>query len=696
VITAGPVIPCAAVVFFQVTAVSGAPTTFSAGFADPSSGNLIANQFPTTTTAAAIEAAIVAGQVVQLPAGTITITDRPIALTDAHSGGKLLGTVSASGRPLTRLVRGFAQPDSSQADVRTNAMITVQGRVDTSYCNTTVGTSACARSNIVRLSAAITASLGQWVLLSGANNGGTDENEQSNGGSVISWEMVKLAANVAASTDITTKWDTYFHHSNTVAARGVVPATDIEISGIDFACDGDQVAVGILLVLASNVRLDNIWGGGLSRAIVDAEDGCVGITYGRIHSRGECGSAFFGRSVHAVQGMITDSDFAGKRLHALGVPRHLVDLDQQCSNSAFDYIFANHCLAGARHHGGCTHVHFGHVQARDCDITSVQAASDGGGGRNPEILPGDIVGIAFDCGDFGPLATAAFGQALTVGSIEAFDCCFTYDGSHDGLAYAVLIHDTFHLNIGTITIVNNGQSGINNDIAGHQRRGNGLRTQDANGRIGSVVVRGCLETLHTSGGGVGVYFESYESFGNAGNGTAWGEVIIDHVGDSSFRIERMKLSNTPNYFMFGSNFLASPDNQMRIGVFGGDSTTFGSELRVVKNSGATNFANGDVVIVGAASGSYNNTVATPGAPDNGLAVVVVKAASDNVASTAMFVSKIGDGVTCTSTGAVAPGDILVTTASRTLTTNAGATLAQAKARSISTVAAGGTITLSHV
>jgi hypothetical protein len=410
----------------------------------------------------------------------------PILITSAHNGCKIRGEVGPCGQPSTRFLRSDS-PSTSLADDRTNACVLIQGTIG-SAINTTVGSSAPARSNIVRLAASVSAAAGSFVLLSGDNAIGVDEGEQSEGSSVISWEIIQAAAAVSG-TDITTAWDTCEHHSNGAQARDVVPVQDFELSGIDFACDGGTVAVGVLIRLAIGVRLDNIWGAGLSRAIVDIEDGAMAVTYGRIHSRGECGSALLGRSFHHVAGTVVDSDLRGKRLHAHGVPRHLVDMDQACTHSDLGHVFASHCIGGVRCQGGGSHVHFDHIQAKDCDITSVQASSDGGGGRNPEILPGDFVGIALDLGDFGPLATAAFGQSFTCDSIDAFDCTFAYDGSHENLAYGVLLHDTFHLSIGQVDIVNNGQSGINNDLAGHQRRCNGLRMQDVNGRVAGGALR---------------------------------------------------------------------------------------------------------------------------------------------------------------------------------------------------------------
>lgn len=380
-----------------------------ASLAEPFAGRVVS--LDGSNRGAAINAAIVLAnatylatgrkRVVRLLAGDYALETAVTMLGGVH----LLGAGSLH----TRLTTTMA-PLVGRADDPTNYLIGIRGALSGSV-STTLTAHARPGTSKINVASAAGISAGTKLRIHGNNNVAADMPGMSDGGYVILTEVVEVAS--IAGTTLTLTRPLAQWHTSGLPVVSVTTIDNVAISGIDLACDGGTIAVGIQCEYARNVTLEDIRGAGFSRALIERRLGCSESYASDIHSRGENNSILYNTTIMRFEDKRITSSPTGLRSHPNGVPRGLLTYRSRCTEGKADFdLYNGGC--GLRLWGGID-LHFrGTIHGMNC--TGVTA-------RDPERGDGDNIGAGVDCGasSIGPTGLAEFGMGCSF-DIQLYNC----------------------------------------------------------------------------------------------------------------------------------------------------------------------------------------------------------------------------------------------------------------------------------
>lgn len=455
----------------------------------------------------------------------------PLRITPVHGRPRTIAPAAPWGRPGVQFLAGWAPPDVSLADDAANHLISVIGEIDTDLCDSTLATTAPDGALSIRITGDVTATVVAGAHLKVYGNNltlGDEEYAMSTGPELVQHDIVRVvsASFAGGVTTALLAGATGVRHAAGSTVVGVHPAS-LEITGVDLACDGGTIAVGVYQRDAIDVQLE-VAGAGFSRALIEVETSSH--PQQRLYGRGENNSLLFAYASHFGTLDVCTNARDGLRRHPNGIPRALVDFRSVCTRWTIAPLDLSHGVVAVRTWGlEDTEISF--IKARDFDGTDLLPVIYGGAEIDPEI--GGSFGIAWDGGSgglgVGPgLVRAAFGRGLVIGSIQATDCYVRstdFDGMLDRGVVAYM-HDGFEAQIGSIQIINRGADPYTVQTDGRYHGATGIDMRDTNGLIGSIDVIGCPIGLSTHNVYARVTVESYRYISAAGVAPPFGAGII--------------------------------------------------------------------------------------------------------------------------------------------------------------------------
>lgn len=287
----------------------------------------------------------------------------------------LLSGVTLSGVGPETVLRSTV---TGSADDATNALIKAEGVVSTATLNTTL--SAVARRGATSLSvvSAGTIADGNYVLTSGVLSG------QS-----VTLSEVSKVSGTSGGPSITLDHPLLQEHESGVSCVCVSPIEDAGVRDLKIEVQSGTLAVGILGRSCIDFRVSGITGGGVSRTLINLDNGTRQFKVSDIfHTGGSNGivlidSCMAGR----VERILCDP--RGDRIHASGIQRGLVWGRNRPVRVTVSDCHLEHAGVGLNWWGG------EHCEIRDVTVSDMDAISTGAITRMLNANPAE--GTGFGC-----------------------------------------------------------------------------------------------------------------------------------------------------------------------------------------------------------------------------------------------------------------------------------------------------------
>jgi len=594
---------------------------------------------PAASIAATLNTILAAGDDVRLLDGSYVLETALVVPT--------LRSVRGAGSGRTLVTTSLA-PAAGSADDPTNALIKLQGTVDTTYLNTTLSANAAKGATSIAVTAAGTLVAGQWIRLHGHNNtvGGHSGIDGSSGANITLTEIVKVASSYAGGLTVPLASPLQQYHTATnggvgtaCVVTGVVPVERVRLEGFDIAAESGTMAVAILADFADDLTIRDVTGAGFSRALVNLRLGTRDFDLDRLHSRGECNAVVVFDSTMAGRVGTISSSQLGKRFHANGIPRAGAVYYNRCTSITHERIdIKRHVRAGWVLNG--VDLSWDYVHGDDLDLTEAAA-------RDPSNA---IACFWQQCTS--PLADVEFGSNHVFGTMTWTNCRQTVNTE---LQCALWLHDVHGTTIGSVRGSNEEASPNASPFAG------GIWMQDVYGSIGSIYLNGVNYGLHSRGAYATVAIGTYENDARSGSGVAGViGIMINHSGavGGGPRIGLYRFSNLANPVYAGSDFTgaATKDFDFEIGTIDAEGTIF-RDCVLAKNVSGGTLAVGDLVEVSSASPAGTREMVNHSAANQRGAMVATAVAGNNLYGMVSMAPVSRAAVLCT-TAAVAVGDIM--------------------------------------
>lgn len=538
---------------------------------------------PGSNKAAEINAAITVASVgtssdVYLDAGTFYL-EAPIVL---KSGVTLVGV-----KGKTFLAPTF----TGAADDVANSCVVMDGALNTSILNTTLAASVSKNSTSITVAAAGTITAGDWILISGHNDPGAPQDalNESNGSSVVLYELIKVDSSYVSGTTIPLAWETRMHHgSNNCTVKAITPVIgaglkDVRILGSEGSV---TTANGLFARYCVECYDSGLQVSGCSRFAIDV-----------IGCRDYSSSDFLSRGTNNGWGQFTSNislkvkGYSGKqgvaRVHSAGYPRYPILFRSRNTDVDVDDIHLTGTAVGMYISGG-EHIRIGDVEITDVRITTAiydRMVTSG------EIDSGAPVFLGFGTG-YGPLAAAEFGFDCTINSIRVEDVLVPSEAFWTATtplrARAVYLHDVLSGHVGTISVINRGVTGDTHLVSG-------VELSDYSGHIDSISVAGYIYGLTFSNSSNSIVVDRYDFKGGGGttpNSTIPILCLQTAPSAQSITLKYVSIANASSAFRTGGSFVGDYRFKVEHLVIDGNEW---KDCVIVRNESATDFATGDIV-----------------------------------------------------------------------------------------------------
>lgn len=437
------------------------------------------------------------------------------------------------------------------ADDPTNAVIKIDGTLNTSKLSTTLTAIAKKNSTSIAITAAGSLAPLDWIAIEGHNT--EDAAGESIGSSVSFAEIIQVDASyVAGQLTVPLAWPLRQHHGTTgVTVKAVAPVIGAEVrGGRIWGSESSTIqAAGVFCRYATDARILGLQAGGLSRFGIDMI-GCKDVAIREYRNRGGSNGWIYGSSVIGL----SVRDVAGyqgvARVHASGVPRYPILLRARCTDVDADDIHLSTVACGMYIAGG-EHIRVGSVDVTDVRPTTAIYNRIVAGG---ELDNGAPLALGFGAG-YGPLALAEFAFDVTIGSIRVEDVACpnesTWTSPAPFLGRALYLHDLRNTHVGQISVINRG-------VSGDTHLASGVTISDFVGHIDSIAVAGFTYGLAFSNSANAVTIDRYDFKGGGGatpNSTI--PIYCDHTTPSAqqIRIGHFQAENSGgSVFRTGGSF----------------------------------------------------------------------------------------------------------------------------------------------
>lgn len=612
---------------------------------------------PGASKAAEIQAVLDDGNIPILQAGATYGLETALVVTSQHNG---LGIYCPNG--VATLEPEFA-PNVSQADVSTNALIKIQGAVDTGFLDTTLGVAPT--QGITRdarqcaVVSAGTLAAGQWVVISGHNDSAFDDGRLGGEGSGVTLtEIIKVDSTYAGGLTIPFASPASQCHTITnggvgtaCSVKGCRPVDDFTLEGLHLDASGGTVAVGVLCQYANNITLRRLSGMGFSRALINGELGLRHFTFTDITNHGECNSVLMLSSCMYGRFERVDCKPDGLRYHANGVQRWGVDLANRCTDIIGEAHIRHMCL-GLHNQGGVDMLLTLH--ADDLDSTQAQVS-------NPA---GHVVGVAYQ-GSTKYNTAVEDGLALNLHlNVRASNIRQSTDVDE----CAVFLYRINGFSSDYIEVGNDGVS-PQTTLGGFHYRANGIRIEFCKGHVDRVQTRGVnWGWRHTGNPGHGdMRVGSAWFYGATSDPASNANVAVDFsysTNDSGTVFGELRTDNMATQLLFDGNggtvWATSPDWRLFIDRTEFDHTVTFDVIPAYNNAGET-LAQGDLVQFDSTAPAGKRYVKKASGAGPGCCVVVMGAASGGYV---LVSSTFRRAAVMCSTAAVEVGDLIEVNASK--------------------------------
>lgn len=506
-------------------------------------------------------------------------------------------------------------PAGALVDDPTNAGVLVSGAV-TADVATTVAAGVPAEDGsstfTVTSSAGIVA--GMWLRFQGRNAPGfpNDAAGMSDGVDVILTEMVQVLSVLGAVVTLVSpllQW-----HAPGTPVVSVAPVSNVSVSGITFdfrTASGapSTIANGITFQMARHVSVENCEFGSFPRTGVEFRLGARDIRAQKIRGLGLLNGLVFGDSCmlfHWEDVSTAPSGFAGEYVHALGIPRHFLFLQERCTSGTIQGLDLKHGSAGICYFGGW-YIDTTDVRATDMNTVAMRA-------RNPIYGLAGYVGLGIESGA-GPLNIASFAYALRFDDV-LLENLYGFGAADFDCAW--FLHDILEHQVGSAVIANKGP-GYGTVIDGVTYNAVGIVCNDlaGGGTIDSLVFSGVQKAWFSYGN---TPVQVSELFIDGSPGTAAGvaeAITINNTAQAGVaggtpKFGRVVLSNINGAMVrFGPQFLGNPDFNLSFGSLEVLGFAKWTAPRIARNNAAAPYVVGEGCKFDPASAAGELGVITP-------------------------------------------------------------------------------------
>lgn len=563
------------------------------------------------------------------------------------------------------------------ADDLTNAVIKLDGALQTAVLNTSLTTDASKGASSVVVGSAGTIAANGYAIITGNNGGGQSYDGDlgmSDGLDVVLDEIVRVASSYAGGLTIPLSQRLEQSHAGPVKAtvRGLAPVVGAEVH--DLQIQGSQAgvvtAVGVLVRYAVEATVDGVSVSGCSRAAIDVE-ASKGFSSSRFRSLGTNNAWYYLRSL--INGDIGDIGGAEDvaRNHASGTPRWQIYAWARCTNVRVhdgDLVCGN----GGFFHGGGVNLRFENITIRNqyLDVATYDRRVASGewqsGGQQP---------LGWGAGH-GPLSRAEFARGCQYNGISVDGlACENAAPLNTWIILAGYVHDTLDFVASALEFVH---------LGGSDNLVRGVVMSDCSGSIGSMIVKGFDYGLTTQNVYASVHVGSFQfSAPRAKGPAATIPLYLNHNGGSGPRFAQALWGNAFTNVRFGPSFAWDP--QLLFRNLECDEGSWDYAI-LAYNATASAFAPGDIVEIDPTHTGADLRVRTPDTAAAGYErrlAAVVNGAPPDVGTGWILIAPLPQNRASVkaTTAAVAYGDRIGYVATRRAVTDAAAgTLGIARTR----------------
>lgn len=478
-------------------------------------------------------------------------------------------------------VRVLAEPDTvliptytGAADDRENHVVTVDGTLNLTKCNTLLTADVTAGAKSIVVADAGTLAAGDWVVIIGQNAGGqnyTGDAGNSDGAPNITTKDLSQVESVAGTT-VNLVYPLTVNHATPgtkAAVQAVAPVIGFEWHGGTFlGCESGVTSANALLVrYAKDVIVDGVKAKGFTRHPIEV---IASSNYQETGTR-SLGTNNSWAKYESVTGKVTDTggvDGVPRYHPTLGYPRDLITVIGRCADLEIsDSVIQGGCIGGIFASGGLaprlSNIVVRNMEVDDAAYTRWLSAPE----INGSVGYFHALGIGMGHGD---LTWAEFAHGLQMSNVTIDASTFRIPASWEGLAFprawCAYLHDSMRGHITDLTVINHG---------GFKPGLGGIRWSDIEGDAVNVLSKGLGYMMFTQNVHVDVRFVNLRTDPVCASGVAPGPAIyMDHtsVAGNGPTIYGWKHSSDfdsgQNLIYFGTAFVASepsyPDNRFTV------------------------------------------------------------------------------------------------------------------------------------
>lgn len=429
-------------------------------------------------------------------------------------------------------------------DDRTVSMLRIRGAV-TGTVNTTLAATYPRGSKTITVASATGIVAGMRLRLSGSY-ASVPPTGDSYSGDVV--EIVEVAGSYVSGTSVPLTAPTVLHHASGSAVQSCTPVDGIDIRDLCITAGAKTVPSAIEQTNCIDVRLHRLVTSGFTRADVGTR-GAHDVTVTDWLMLGGSNGGLRASASHRVH--VYDAFWTGVdgRQHASGITRHVVMIDEMCTNVQLRGFSVRHAAGALRiwgsHDCGCDGFDW-------LDLDGTRIINDAPSAERVTGDPGSSIGIAFD-GGAGPInANTAFGHGTYLRNGTVRDVTQSATATNY-FHFALSWHDHYEAQLSGVSLIQTGN--LDASVGG-------IILVDSSGPVTDVVIKGYGRALETRNTVHDLLLDNIRIDASANNANGQYAIVFGGTAPiaASMRIGTIEIGNfNSQMFHWTSDWVANPN-----------------------------------------------------------------------------------------------------------------------------------------